>query len=396
MPTFSIQYLEDSPAVAQIAPHAAAARLRAAFDRLPLALVLIGWRLPDATLDACAEVCTQRGAALYRWHPLLTGDGVFQPRAEWQVIGLAGEATPGFRNMPEFTFVCPNRPDAAQAALANLDHSLADNRYGGVFLDRIRWPSPTADPARWLGCFCPACQAAAGGEGLDLAETRRALLDLLNSPGGAAQLVRQLLAPDASTAAPLAALWAFRMRSVTRFVARAVEIARARGCAVGLDGFSPALTRLVGQELGALDAGADWTKIMCYGHALGPAGVPFELAALADWLIARGMADGGALALLAEAAGLPLPPTVAELRRAGLPPEALAREVHRGREQGIHTLLAGVELVDLAGVTALREDQIRADLAALRGARADGLALSWDLWHIPLERLDLVREVWEA
>ena len=35
-----------------------------------------------------------------------------------------------------------------------------------------------------------------------------------------------------------------------------------------------------------------------------------------------------------------------------------------------------------------------ADLDAFRAAGADGLALSWDLWHIPIERLELVRTVY--
>ena len=38
--------------------------------------------------------------------------------------------------------------------------------------------------------------------------------------------------------------------------------------------------------------------------------------------------------------------------------------------------------------------QIEADLRALKAAGADGLSLSWDLWHMPLERLEIVREVW--
>jgi hypothetical protein len=61
---------------------------------------------------------------------------------------------------------------------------------------------------------------------------------------------------------------------------------------------------------------------------------------------------------------------------------------------GVRTLLAGIELVELAGVTSLNAEQIAADLRAFQEAGADGLALSWDLWHIPPERLELVRTVW--
>jgi hypothetical protein len=53
--------------------------------------------------------------------------------------------------------------------------------------------------------------------------------------------------------------------------------------------------------------------------------------------------------------------------------------------------LFGIELNDIAGVTRLSDERIRADLAALHAAAPDGLILSWDLYHIPQARLDLVR-----
>jgi predicted acetyltransferase len=171
--------------------------------------------------------------------------------------------------------------------------------------------------------------------------------------------------------------------------------AYAEGLAVDLDCFSPAVAWMVGQDLGALSGHCERIKIMSYGHALGPAGLPFELLALADWLIDGEMAgETEALEWLSQASHLPLPSTRAALREHGLSSEALAAEVRRARSAGIRTLLAGIELVELEGVTALHESQIEADLRAFRAAGADGLALSWDLWHIPSERLDLVRNTW--
>ena len=56
--------------------------------------------------------------------------------------------------------------------------------------------------------------------------------------------------------------------------------------------------------------------------------------------------------------------------------------------------LAGMELVELEGVTSLKPEQIRSDLIAVKRSGAAGLALSWDLLHISLERLDQVRQVY--
>ena len=384
----TLQYLEASPDLHEIDPADAVARLRAACTMLPIAALLIGWDLPPALLHACADEAQRQQLPLYRWHPLLTSDGVLEPRAEWMTIGAQGEPVPGFLNMPEFTFVCPNNPDARTAVLARIQDSLRSGIYQGIFLDRMRWPSPAADPIGALACFCPYCQAKAAEQGIDLEAQRRQVLALDGDP----MLVRELFGRGTGLLAPLQH---FRHQSITRIVSEAVDAARALGCAVGLDGFSPALTPLVGQALGLLSRRADWTKIMSYGHTLGPAGLPFELLGLADWLVARGGLDErSALQTLAAASDLPLPVERRLLRRHGLSASALAQEVQRAAELGIKPCLFGLELVELPGVAELHDSQIRADLAAIRPAKTDGLALSWDLRFISGGRLALVRDCW--
>lgn len=400
MATFAIQYLEDRPGVAEIAPHEARTRLRAACEELPISLVLLGWNLPHALLHACAEEATRTGAHLFRWHPLLTGDGTFVPPPEWQTIGLDGHPVPGFRAMPEFTFVCPNRPAVREAVWNHLYDVLRGGHYRGVFLDRIRYPSPAANPARLLACFCDDCQRAASAEGFDLEAARRHIRRLAARSECGPSFVRVLLNPlfPASSDPALAALRAFldfRTHSITRFLQATAHLIHTQGLAVGLDCFSPALTHMVGQDLGALDSCCDWIKIMAYGHTLGPAGLPFELLGLADWLVAQRWAtEPQALEWLSLATRLPLPPTRMALRERGLAPAALGAEARRARAEGVTTLLAGIELVEIEGVTRLTPAQMEADLRAFFAAGADGLVLSWDLWAIPLQRLDLVRAIW--
>ncbi len=401
MKTLAVQYLEDSPYVAEITPGDARARLRDAFDRLPIALVLIGWNVPPALLDACREESAHAGAQFFRWHPLLTGDGTFTPRPEWQTIGLDGSPVAGFQGMPEFTFVCPNRPAVHEAVLSHLHDEIRRGDYEGIFLDRIRYPSPAADPARLLACFCDDCHRAAADEGLDLKATRQHIRTLLTMPERIPAFVRILFDPSTSVASDpaLAALRAFldfRTRSVTRFVQTATDLVYSAGLEVGLDCFSPALTPLVGQSLDALAPHCAWIKIMSYAHALGPSGLPFELSDLADWLVTQqSTGEAKALEWLSLATRLPLPPTRAMLRENGLSPGALAAETRRGRAAGVSALLAGIELVEMEGVCQLKQTQIAADVDAFRTAGADGLVLSWDLWHIPLERLELVRDALE-
>ena len=117
---------------------------------------------------------------------------------------------------------------------------------------------------------------------------------------------------------------------------------------------------------------------------------PGSACAAVDWLVRRSVSEREALACVAEAAGLPLPGSREQLRQVGLGPNALSAEVRRARAAGVRTLLAGIELVELEGVTHLEPGQIRADAGAMMAAGAHGLALSWDLWHMPEEFLDLV------
>ena len=323
--TFAVQYLEDGPGVAEIDPRDARARLRAAFARLPISHVLLGWNLPSAVVEACRQETARAGARLFRWHPLLTGDSTFVPLPEWQTVGLDGEPVPGFRGLPEFTFVCPNRPAVREAVGHHLHDVVRRGGYNGVFLDRVRYPSPAADPARLLACFCDDCRRVAASEGLDLEAVRQRIRALLAQPERAPGFIQALLgapspnSPDPDLA-PLRAFLDFRARSVTRFVEAVAGQVRAEGLAVGLDCFSPALAHMVGQDLGALAGCCDWIKVMIYGHAFGPAGLPFELMDLVDWLIATGggRRDGTTgVAFARDAAAPPTKPCRAAPARAG-------------------------------------------------------------------------------
>jgi len=188
-------------------------------------------------------------------------------------------------------------------------------------------------------------------------------------------------------------LLAFREASITGMVKDAAETARRQGLRVGLDCFSPRLAAMVGQDMSALSAMADWVKVMTYLRAYGSATIPFELSGLADWLQAAGLNEAEALAQLAEASGWNLPETLAAMRHGGLESAILVNEIQRARGETNGDLLAGIELVEMAGVSELNARQIRADLAVLAGSGADGLVLSWDGWSIPLERLELVGAV---
>lgn len=334
-----------------------------------------------------------------RWQPLLCDDGTLQADPSWRTIGLDGTRVPGVHNLPEFTFLCPNRPAVREAILGRIAELIRSRHYQGIFLDRIRFPSPAADPAQFLACFCEDCERAAAELRFDLPAAREQIRGLVATPDQAVDFVKLLLDNHLSVAGrpelvALDTFMDFRMLSITRIVQAAADQIRGAGLEVGLDCFAPSLARMVGQDYEALDVHADWIKAMLYCHTLGPAGMPYELLALAGWLTEwHRINEWTALMALSEAARMPFPPTRSTLLKQGLSDEALGMEVWRARASGVRKLLAGIELVQIPGIAELTDAQLTVDLTAVKMTNPQGIVLSWDLLYIPQARLQLVRRL---
>ena len=333
---FSIQYLEDRKGLENLSPVEAAQKLHRAGERLPFSHVLIGWNLPSKVLQACRQETDQMHAGLFRWHPLLTGDGSLVPLPEWQVIGLNGERVAGHSDLPEFTFMCPNNPTVQQEVLAHLSTILQSKIYDGLFLDRIRFPSPSINPELNFGCFCKHCRTQAEADGLDLIGIQTLLNELVNSSLGKAQLTRALLGnvgaiDNHACRIAFEKFQSFRYRSIERFLIPTVSLVKQAGLKVGLDCFSPSLTPLVGQDLAKLGTHVDWMKIMTYAHTMGPAGLPFELLGLLNYLEkSTGLGEQDALDAIRQATGLLLPKDREDLEKRGLSSSALKKEIEKG------------------------------------------------------------------
>ncbi len=392
----AVQYLENNPDLPPLNPEQAANCLVAAMDRLPMDYLLLGWNVSDPVYEKLGQIAGRTKTQLYHWQPLLCGSPGMDPLPVWRTMNLAGKPIPAIGSQPEFTFLCPNRPPVFEAVLEHLQNAIRHRSYQGVFLDRIRYPSPSTDPAQSLGCFCPDCERAAARDGIDLQSVKSEMENLLKTAEGTRTFIRLCLAPaggqsDESPRSLLRDFFDFRIRSITRIVRAATDMIHSLGLAVGLDCFSPSLAAMVGQGLSELDTCCDWIKIMTYGHTLAPAGLPFELGQLVGYLMEHGkFREREAMELCSRSAHLPLPQSIKDLEQSGISSEALGNEVRKARASGVRSILAGIELVEAAGVTRLNETQIKADLGAFQTAGCNGLVLSWDLRNIPPRWLDLV------
>ncbi len=396
----TIQYLEDNPDLKRFSEPAIIERLRDAYERLPFTHLLIGWNVPASLLDRCHNEAQSLGIRFLRWQPLLAGDRAinFFPSMRVKNASLASIART--TQLPAFNFVCPNHPEVQQALLQYIEEVARQGLYDGFFLDRVRFPSPSVDPLNGLCCFCEHCRRKAANDGLDLDAVRALVVEHAGHEGGRITLVQVLLGgragvEDTVLGDALHAFLQFRQRSVLELAASVSTLLRQAHMEIGLDCFSPSLSIMVGQDLASCSALADWIKLMTYAHTLAPAGIPYELLGFYDYLsTTTHLKPADVIQVISSALGLTLPSRRSSLQRGGLSPAGLQQELLRGVEQCAVPVLAGLELVDLAGVTQLNPRRIKEDLAALRLAKVAGLSISWDLLHIPLPRLGMVRRAY--
>ncbi len=393
----SIQYLEATPARAAISAAEARGRLKAAFEHVHFNKVMLGWDLHPSVVAACAEECERRGADLYLWQPIFTGHGAVRPGAEARVVALDGNIAGEANEQVEFSFLCANRFGVTEL-IEGLSKAVRAGPFNGIFLDRIRLPSPAMGIERHLGCFCEACQEAASKQGLDLEATRLEALRQLKDREGRRAALACLLGENPTeveeTDESMQRLVDFRAACITAQVKSLADAIKGWDLKVGLDCFAPTLTQMVGQDLRGLADCADWIKVMTYVRAFGQASIPFEVLALTDWLMAGGESEASALEFLSAKTGWDLPGSRKAIRSGGLPASILTEELRRGRRQAGRGLLAGIELLEIPDVSTLNRVQIQHDAAAVQAGNPDGVVLSWDLWHMPEWRLELARSLY--
>ncbi len=309
--------------------------------------------------------------------------------------GLAG----GEEN---FLFSCPNAAGNLGSVFRTYESLLSSLDVGGVMLDRIRFPSPAAGWESLFCCFCESCRDGFqefAGLSLDSMRQRAQAFMTHIREQGLSELHAVWTAPGALwTAAGLEKLAAFRSRSITSVVGRFSSLARARGLAVGLDLFSPSLAPLVGQDYEALSSLCDWIKPMTYCNAVGPAGLPLEIASL--WKALRALHSGADESsvgdLLRNVFSWQLPGAAEDLLRSGLSTEVISSELEM---IGRMSLASRTKIY--AGIEAVRMPEFGIDVTSGMLARslqqvrppADGIVASWNLLHVPEENLRLIGEL---
>jgi hypothetical protein len=360
---------------------------------LPIDIIVTGSR----ELPEIFEILTRPDrpvGPVYLWYNVLSD--IANMEGSELVVDFRGERSRGWGGWSEakaevaetFRFVCPNNPAPRRKTLDRLGELLMRYAFTGVFLDKIRFPSPANGLEEVASCFCEHCRAAAARSGLDLDKVahlleRRAIAAVASEAGGK----RDWLALVTDGTPLLSRFLRFRMDSITGLVAEAHSLATALGRKVAFDLFSPGLAPLVGQDYPALARFADWIKPMTYRIAEGPAGLRLEIPSLARGVSRMFGVDESQISAWAQknVAGFE-PGTLQETRERAVPLPLIAAEI-RAAVQLVSPVPVyfGLELVRHPGVVDITPKLVRDMVRTARTANPAGTFLSWDLMHAPME-----------
>ena len=381
-------------------------------DAIDLDLLIVGFReSPEIFREFCGSRRPVDDAQL--WYGALSDiEGMEESDL---VVNWRGERSRGWGGWAErgeveetFRFACPNNPNVRRKTVRRLRELLTQYKFSGVFLDKIRFPSPANGLDEMLSCFCGHCRDAAKAADLDLDSVANILADRARSRPAVHREVRNSRSnrtPSGGSARCSPATPSFRASSAfapTAFMpfrssAELAEEARHTGRKVSLDLFSPCLAAaLVGQDyrFRSKQRTADWAKPMTYRLAQGPAGLRLEIPALIGGVASRfGLNEARILEWSANHAAFDRD-MLLETRERAVPITFIQAEI----DAAVRTLAPipvyfGLELIRQPGVIDVDPAHVVDMVKAGRAANAAGLVISWDLMHTPV---DCVRALAEA
>ena len=141
-------------------------------DAIDLDLLMVGFR---ESPEIFGEFCGSRRPIddTHLWYSALSDiEGMDQSDL---VVDWRGERSRGWGGWTEkseveetFRFACPNNPNVRRKTVRRLRELLTRYDFAGVFLDKIRFPSPASCLDEMLSCFCGHCRDAAARVDLDL------------------------------------------------------------------------------------------------------------------------------------------------------------------------------------------------------------------------------------
>jgi hypothetical protein len=374
--------------------------LREAQEVIPFSAFILGAREIPEIFNGLTKARDPKQPEVYIWYNLLS-DYPGQ-KSDESVVDFKGESSTGWQGWDSageseveesFVFSCPNNPETRRKTLAGLENLLIKYPFDGVFLDKIRFPSPANNLDMVFSCFCPHCRQKALSQGLDLEQVRNLLKD--GSSFNTREMGTNINWLDAlAVDRPLLKQFIrFRCESITSLVADVRKLTTNMNRRLALDLFTPLLAPLVGQDYAALSKLADWAKPMAYRYAYGPAGIRLEVEKLVSGLQKNYNLP---LDILLEWMGHSYPGVSPQGYSLMLEKAAPLEWVRHEYQQAVRDfqpkpILMGLETVSFPGVIDIKPDMVKELVKTGLESNVQGAVISWDLMHTPLENINAIK-----
>jgi len=369
---------------------------------------LIVW--PDhrkKNLDLVREICTDFKIKTYLWYPVLAdilGFKIEQEQAVETFDGLYGYGRNGCwdklgEGEEDFLFLCPNDEQNIRKILTQYQNKIVESGFDGVFLDRIRFPSPSNGLETLFSCFCKSCQNkfhSTYSENLEdyryqakAAYEKFTTLDINYFRN--CQSFSNIIAQG-----NLEKFYDFRKQNIYQVVKIFADKAKQIGKRVGVNLFAPSLAPLVSQDYKLLARTCDWIKPMIYCHTSGPAGLPLELYCLLRAIlnINPALDEEQLIQVASRMINVDLPNQLNDLLKNGVSEGIIGSEIQKIRELNLPekvNIYVGIEAVEISGICHINKSILKKYLESIiREEDIKGILLSWDLLKIPDENLKFV------
>ena len=381
-------------------------KLATAKEALNLDALIVWPDLNKKNLDLVREICTDFKIKTYLWYPILAdilGFKIEQEQAVETFDGLYGYGKNGCwdklgEGEEDFLFLCPNDEEHIKRIFDQYQNKIKESGFAGVFLDRIRFPSPSSGFEALFSCFCKSCLNKFYNKYSEDLENYRyqakAVFEKFKTIDinylRNCQSFSDIIIQD-----NLEKFYDFRKQNIYQVVKIFADKAKQMGKLVGVDLFAPSLAPLVSQDYQLLAKTCDWIKPMIYCHTSGPAGLPLELycfiRAILD--INPALDEGQLIREISRIIGVDLPTQINDLLKNGISENIICSEMQRIKELDLTesvNIYVGLEAVQMPGLCNITEKILKKYLKSVIEANIKGMVLSWDLLKIPDENLKVV------
>jgi len=359
-------------------------------------------------LDIVREVCTDLKIKTYLWYPILAdtpGIKIEREKAVETFDGLHGYGKLGCWNKigkgeEDFLFLCPNDEENISKIFNRYEMKIKESGFDGVFLDRIRFPSPSNGFEALFSCFCKSCINKFNS---DYGEDLESYRDKIKSFFGQFKTIDSIDLKNCHSffeiivQGNLKKFYDFRKQNVYRMVKMFADKAKQMNKLVGIDLFAPSFAPLVSQDYKLLAKTCDWIKPMIYCHASGPAGLPLELYCLLKAIldINPTLDEGQLIREISRMIGVDLPTQINGILKKGISEQIICSEMKKIKELDLPesvNIYVGLEAVQISGLCNITEKILKKYLELFIKTESNGIILSWDLLKIPDENLKIVGE----